>query len=329
MLRALDSAPRPEVSIEPLHRQRRSGGRSAKQTNPMLEPILPSLARSVKELKEVESPCMDMLGFAGTLATSLLDDQQGGNDRLEPHLQRPSGVIAMAHQQSGFLQSAAAWGRAPQPAEPAMHGNSAVAAQVREEGEQLRSCRRPPVPRLRLLPSLESCSASQGSQHSQQPANDSGARETTRLPETARTRSSSSGDFLSARGLPTSGASACLMSSRHRTVGGPLVRRPLFHSVASAAAGLKGENSNSNLGKVFWAASELLASYRDVGGGRSIFKRALARQASMMLRVQVGLEGRTKRWVGLNTSPETLPVHPPEPHWSALLCRMKRKLLSR
>ena len=234
-----------------------------------------------------------------------------------------------------------------------MHGNSAVAAQVREEGEQLRSCRRPPVPRLRLrlLPSMESCSASQGSQHSQQPANDSPVWATSRLPETARTRSSSeagpsasslvacpflsargaptSGDFLSARGPPTSGASACLMSSRHRTVGGPLVRRPLFHSVASAAAGLKGENSNSNLGKVFWAASELLASYRDVGGGRSIFKRALARQASMMLRVQVGLEGRTKRWVGLNTSPETLPVHPPEPHWSALLCRMKRKLLSR
>ena len=309
----------------------------------MLEPILPSLARSVKELKEVESPCMDMLGFAGTLATSLLDDQQGGNDRLEPHLQRPSGVIAMAQQQQqpGFLQSAAAWGRAPQPAEPAMHGDSAAAAHVtREDGEQWQwSCRRPPVPRLRLLPSLESCSASQGSQYSQQPATDPPARATTRLPETARTRSSSEAGpsassllacpFLSARGPPTSGASACLMTSRHRTVGGPLVRRPLFHSVVSAAAGLKGENSNSNLGKVFWAASELLASYRDVGGGRSIFKRALARQASMMLRVQVGLEGRTKRWVGLNTSPETLPVHPPEPHWSALLCRMKRKLLSR
>ena len=268
----------------------------------MLEPILPSLARSVKELKEVESPCMDMLGFAGTLATSLLDDHQGGNDRLEPHLQRPSGVIAMAQQQPGFLQSAAAWGRAPQPAEPAMHGDSAVAAQVREDGEQLQSCRRLPVPRLRLLPSLESCSASQGSQHSQQPANDSRAQATAHLPETARTRSSceagpsaSSYPFLSARGAPTSGASACLMSSRHRTVGGPLVRRPLFHSVASAAAGLQGENSN--LGKVFWAASELLASYRDVGGGRSLFKRALARQASMMLRVQVGPEGgTTRRW---------------------------------
>ena len=257
LLLALDSAPRPEASIEPFRRHRRSGGRRAKPTTI----LLPSLARSVKELKEAESPCMDLLG----------------------------------------------WGRAPQPAEPAMHGDSAAAAHVtREDGESQwqRSCRRPPVPRLKLLPTLESCSASQGSQYSQQPATDPPARATTRLPETARTRSSSEAGpsassllacpFLSARGPPTSGASACLMTSRHRTVGGPLVRRPLFHSVVSAAAGLKGENSNSNLGKVFWAASELLASYRDVvvgGGGRSIFKRALARQASMMLRVQVGQEG--------------------------------------
>ena len=298
LLLALDSAPRPEASIEPFRRHRRSGGRRAKPTTI----LLPSLARSVKELKEAESPCMDMLGFAGTLARSLVDDKGvnapgGVNGGLESH----RTALAQS-QQPVFLLSG--WGRAPQPAEPAMHGDSAAAAHVtREDGESQwqRSCRRPPVPRLKLLPTLERCSASQGSQYSQQPATDPPARATTRLPETARTRSSSEAGpsassllacpFLSARGPPTSGASACLMTSRHRTVGGPLVRRPLFHSVVSAAAGLKGENSNSNLGKVFWAASELLASYRDVGGGQSIFKRALARQASMMLRVQVGQEG--------------------------------------
>lgn len=326
VLCALDALPRPGVvvSIEPLYRHRRSGGRRAKRTT-----IFPSLVRSVKALREVESPCMDMCGFSGTLARSLMDAQKGGNGRLEPH--RPT--LAQQQQQPVISQPATASGRVPKPAVPAMHGNFGT-SMGREEGEQ-RYCLRSPVPRLRLLPSLESCSASSGGQlPSDQMTQARLARSTHSSficpPATARAsshqadssaRSILAHPFLSARGAPTSGASSCLLSPRHRTAGGAPARRPVFHS---AEVELQVEDSNLSVrqsGRAYWAASDLLASYRDVGAERSPLRRALAKQASMMLRVQVG-RSSSQRPCLINQSP-TGSNQPND-----CFCRMKHKFIS-